>query len=189
MELAKLINGNIELVYCDPNKFDVELQNAEHEYGQATNILADVLMAQELDIDLLKDAKQLVDDTKLAYEKLHEANLAIKKKYNDFISDGFLPFVAEQHPNIEEGKKVIDSFDVKDGKLVQRWELKDDKKYYQKQIDELKMKLASSDYKVIKCYEANLIGSSPPYDILLLNSERQAIRDNINMLEGILNNL
>lgn len=44
-------------------------------------------------------------------------------------------------------------------------------------------KLASSDYKVIKCYEYSLAGLDLPYDINELHAEREAIREEIRRLE------
>ena len=52
------------------------------------------------------------------------------------------------------------------------------------QISELKAQLESTDYKIIKCSEAQLIGEELPYDIMALHAERQALRDKINELEG-----
>lgn len=53
------------------------------------------------------------------------------------------------------------------------------------QIVELNSQLASSDYKVIKCAECSLAGLPDPYDIAALNTERQALRDQISALETI----
>lgn len=58
--------------------------------------------------------------------------------------------------------------------------------YYQRikqQVAELKQALADSDYKVIKCYEAALIGGEMPYDAAAVCAERQAVRNRINELE------
>ena len=52
-----------------------------------------------------------------------------------------------------------------------------------KKIKELQEDLASTDYKVIKCYEANLVGEQPPYDVQNLHSSRQVLRDRINSIE------
>ena len=52
------------------------------------------------------------------------------------------------------------------------------------EIASLKKELADSDYKIIKNYEAEMVNEEPPYDIKLLHSERQAIRDRINKLES-----
>lgn len=58
-----------------------------------------------------------------------------------------------------------------------------------REIERLKEQLGSSDYKVIKSYEANLLGDSMPYDIKALHDERQSLRDRINALESDLASL
>lgn len=52
-------------------------------------------------------------------------------------------------------------------------------------IAELKAELESTDYKIIKCYEAQLVGEELPYDVVALHAERQSLRDKINELEAI----
>lgn len=52
------------------------------------------------------------------------------------------------------------------------------------EVEELKMQLAESDYKVIKIAECVACNLPFPYDAEALHSERQAIRDRINLLEG-----
>lgn len=63
-------------------------------------------------------------------------------------------------------------------------ELEQAKAEAQAQIDELKAQLSASDYKVIKCMEAQLTGEEMPYDIEAIHAERQATRDLINALEN-----
>lgn len=52
------------------------------------------------------------------------------------------------------------------------------------EVEELKIQLAESDYKVIKIAECVACGLPLPYDAEALHSERQALRDRINELEG-----
>ena len=54
----------------------------------------------------------------------------------------------------------------------------------EEQISKLKAQLESTDYKIIKCSEAQLVGEELPYDITALHAERQALRDRINELES-----
>ena len=54
----------------------------------------------------------------------------------------------------------------------------------EQQIASLKAELSATDYKIIKCSEAQLVGEELPYDIVTLHTERQAIRDRINELES-----
>jgi len=61
--------------------------------------------------------------------------------------------------------------------------------YYKNQIKALKEELDNTDYKVIKCYEAFLIGEAMPYNAQDLHTSRQSIRDKINSLEVALKRL
>lgn len=54
----------------------------------------------------------------------------------------------------------------------------------QERIIQLKNELAETDYKIIKCSEYQLANLELPYDIAALHAQRQAIRDEINELEG-----
>ena len=61
-----------------------------------------------------------------------------------------------------------------------------DRKAIKTKIQALKNELLSDDYKIIKCYEASLVGEPFPYDIEKLRLVRQSIRDEINYLENVL---
>jgi hypothetical protein len=54
----------------------------------------------------------------------------------------------------------------------------------EQRIWELKDQLAQGDYKIIKCAEAQLMGEEMPYDVAELVAERNAMRAEINELEG-----
>ena len=51
-------------------------------------------------------------------------------------------------------------------------------------INDLKVMLSSSDYKITKCYEASLLSEEMPYNLQELLAERKAWRDEINQLEA-----
>lgn len=53
------------------------------------------------------------------------------------------------------------------------------------EIENLKEQLAQGDYKIIKCYEAQLMNKAMPYDFVTLISERDALRERINELENV----
>lgn len=97
---------------------------------------------------------------------------------------GFLDFVPSEQPQTEPGKIAVDSFAIVEGKVVQTWSIHADMEAIQAEIEALKASLSDTDYQVIKCYEANLIGATLPYDIETLHAERQAIRDKINEKEA-----
>lgn len=56
-------------------------------------------------------------------------------------------------------------------------------------IDALKAQIAEGDYKVIKCAEAQLLGEELPYNVAELHAQRQALRNEINVLESEILNL
>ena len=101
-------------------------------------------------------------------------------------NSGFINIVSSKQPTVQDGEVAVDSYKEENGKLVQYWEVKVDSVYTQKKIDNLKEVLSSSDYKVIKCQEASLIGEQMPYDVDELHKERQSIRDEINRLESLI---
>lgn len=59
----------------------------------------------------------------------------------------------------------------------------------QGEIDAIKAELSETDYQVIKCYEASLVGEELPYDIKVLHEDRNEKRAQINALETNLTNL
>lgn len=53
----------------------------------------------------------------------------------------------------------------------------------EQRIRDLNAELASTDYRVLKCVEAQTLGLPAPYDMKTVHAERQAIRDEINSLQ------
>ena len=98
---------------------------------------------------------------------------------NGKISDGSYVFTSD-------GKHIINpthDMMIKDGwKVCQDISESNISKKY-KEIEKLKAKLASTDYKVVKISECLAIGSEMPYNAQELHQQRQAIRDRINKLE------
>lgn len=71
-------------------------------------------------------------------------------------------------------------------KISYRYDMVFDTQRVRTEIQELKDRLTNEDYKIIKCYEANLLGQKLPYDIKQIHEERQNYRDRINELEGLI---
>lgn len=69
-----------------------------------------------------------------------------------------------------------------------KYETKLDLQKIRKEIQKLKNNLSDSDFKIMKCYEASLIGETMPYDFDTLHKERQKMRERINDLENLLLN-
>ncbi len=139
-----------------------------------------------------------MEDGYLHAVQLSERNDVQKKEDGTIVSR--VISVDEQVKNLDQKFKPIDRIDesklqCEEGYFVRvipydagdriayKYETVFDAKAVQNQIQMLKDELTSSDYKVIKCYEASLIGGGMPYDVAAIHSERQSIRDRINELE------
>lgn len=71
-------------------------------------------------------------------------------------------------------------------RIAYRYEKRYDYQRIKQKVADLKQALTDSDYKVMKCYEASMLGQPMPYDIEEVHAERQAMRDKINELEPLL---
>lgn len=92
----------------------------------------------------------------------------------------------EQTSNaIYHGCKPLNLSEEQIAELSERWGLNKPKEPTpQEQIKALKARIASTDYQIIKCYEYSLAGLELPYDIQVLHTEREAIREQIRELEN-----
>lgn len=59
----------------------------------------------------------------------------------------------------------------------------------EQEVRNLQCDLTASDYKIIKCYEAQLVSETLPYDKDVIHADRQAIRDRINELQEIIDGM
>lgn len=123
---------------------------------------------------------------KKKYAKLDERGMV---RFSMFETDaeaaeqGFLPYEETEMPASPANvipHNYSPEYIEQNGKIIKRW-----KAYPNyEEIERLEKKLASSDYKIIKCYEASLVGAKMPYDTEELHQARQKIRDEINRLEA-----
>lgn len=119
------------------------------------------------------------------YAKLDEhgrVQFATFDSETDARNAGYLPYEETEKPTTPENiipHNYTRSYEEQDGKIVLVW-----KAYPNYEaIEKLKKQLAETDYKVIKCSEAQLTGATMPYDVEAVTAERQEIRDEINRLE------
>lgn len=96
---------------------------------------------------------------------------------------GFLPYEEKKMPTTPTNvvpHNYSRKYTETGGKIIMSWEAYPN----YEEIEKLKKKLTETDYQVIKCYEASLIGGEVPYDVQEMHKERQEIRDEINRLEA-----
>lgn len=114
--------------------------------------------------------------------------ITIDMQIPELLSNGW-----KQVDPVDESRRICDvgffvritPFDNGD-RISYNYIQKVDVKMYKTEIDKNKKILSDSDYKVSKCYEASLLGEPLPYDINELHTMRQAARDKVNELEGVL---
>ena len=109
-------------------------------------------------------------------------NYAIKGKIVGGVEISELPPYEDIKRQISckfENEKWI--FDEEKYQEILKQEAEEEK---QAKIKELQSELNESDYKIIKCNEYKLAELELPYNIAELHKERQALRDEINKLQG-----
>lgn len=139
---------------------------------------------------LLKMINSNSDDEEIKVQD--EIVKKLEKQVENFarlVEDGFVEFVYSDEPETVEGQALELSYTLQKGKVHRNWNIAVDKKHYENKIGVLKKELESSDYKIIKCYEASLVGGTMPYDVVSLTSAREAIRGKINDIEDFVINL
>ena len=97
-------------------------------------------------------------------------------------------------PEAKEGFDIVwsgDAWEYKEQEKPKEEEpyVPTEKEKMQREIWELKEKLSETDYKILKCSEASLLGQELPYDLDAVVSERDGWRAQINELEEKLKTL
>ena len=91
-------------------------------------------------------------------------------------------------PEAKEGFDIVwsgDAWEYKEKEKPKEEEpyVPTEKEKTKQEIWELKAKLSETDYKILKCSEASLLGQELPYDLDAVVSERDGWRAQINELE------
>ena len=122
---------------------------------------------------------------------IRERTVTIEEQTDVLSQQGWKPVddIDESELECEEGFVILITAVEYEDHIGYEYDKTVDRQYYRKKINELKEQLASTDYQVIKCYEASMVGDQMPYDINALHSERQYKRDSINALEDMLDNI
>ena len=126
-----------------------------------------------------------VEEIKVQQEIVENLEKQVKK-FARLIEDGFVEFIYSDEPEIIEGQVLELSYSLRNGKVHRNQNIAVDKKHFENKVENLKKELESSDYKIIKCYEASLVGGVMPYDVITLTSEREAIRGKINNIKDLI---
>lgn len=170
---VSVINYDIEL-----SKIDTIYKSDIAKYGVADEVINPILKKKE-DKRTVDELLLIVKRKEIEDQRTEQLNFL--STFKEFVTSVFTGELGEYDSlkpyYIEEGDSVL-----------QKWEVvQNDYAKISSKISTLKSELESSDYKVMKCYEATIAKSEEmPYDADELIESRQAKRDEINRLEALL---
>lgn len=99
-------------------------------------------------------------------------------------------FISSDCPSFNEDLEILTvSYIESENEIIEKWNVQIDVSKVNKKIKKLKDSLASTDFIIIKAYEAKLSMSDAPYSqeqLEKITQERQALRDRINELEELI---
>lgn len=134
---------------------------------------------------------RIIEESKDVYRdesgELQTRTISVEEQATQLAERGWKPVEPLDEAQLqcaEEYVVRIAPYDAGD-RIAYRYETVFDTQKVRRDIQALKDQLTDSDYKVIKCYEAALIGGEMPYDVAAIHAERQSIRDRINELEKL----
>ena len=99
-------------------------------------------------------------------------------------ADGFKLYDEDAgEPEVGQYQKLEPVYHEQADRITLYWEVVENPEKVRQEIARMQEQIAESDYKVIKSYEYVMAGITPPYDIAILHTERQNLRDRIGALE------
>lgn len=132
-------------------------------------------------------SKNIEEYTERYQEKgeIKQRTVSVETQADALSATGWKPVdrLDEERLKCEDGYFVrVTPYDAGE-RISYRYETVFDTQKVRREIQELKARLTADDYKVIKCYEASLLGEQLPYDISRIHRTRQELRAKINELE------
>lgn len=136
-----------------------------------------------------EDKRTISDLRKIVIKKSIDDNYKANK---ESLETDYLEFQADDFRSLDLGKydETEAYVEVKDNVVYQRFRVvKNTARKLNEAIENLKQQLSSTDYIIIKAYEAKVMMQDAPYSdefMTKTTEERQKIRDEINRLEELL---
>lgn len=173
----------IEILNIDSSNVDAMLNDKFEELKKKNKVSDDVIQpiidkpesertAEELMLLIVR--KRIKDSIDEERKRLSEYSPFVEIKNDDEIPYGYLK--APKYRN-------------EDGKVICTYEPYLDFYFIRKEIKRIRKELSDTDYIVIKCYEAQLLGEELPYTQEELKenvTKRAEMREQINQLQAIL---
>lgn len=184
MQKINIKNGIIEDI------FNYEDKKKEYQDARDYNITLYSVSDSIINAIKSKSEDELTDDDKkrLAIREEIDKEYKSKMQYVDSCpSLVIIPYDGEKFD--EETHTLVPQFNTKDGYVEQTFQPQRDEYKIMVRINELQKKLASTDYIVIKSYEAKLSNEDMPYSQEYLDkvfAERKSQREKINYLSDLI---
>ena len=176
---GKLTNGVLTtLDYHEELKRINESYNAAKTREGVTDDVMSAILRKP--VKKYTDAECIKVAQRKAIDDEYKAKLKALEEYREIVT---IPFTGQ----IPEGYSTLHQFRENGNVIEDYCVLAKDVAGIKQRIASVKQRLSSSDYKVIKTYEARLIGAAEPYNnIAAIIQERQALRDEYKRLEKLL---
>ena len=179
--VARLENGAIDIVDIEEYKNSV---NGEYERLKIENSVQDSV----IDAILSKKDKDRTPEELL--------KIVVRKRIDDGYKerivkyDSYLPFKEEKFKGeLKEGYFKRPEFREEAGCIIESYKADIDVSAVRQKIRAKQNELSSTDYMIIKTYEAKITGSPEPYDNMTeVINQRQTLRDEINTLQNLIDN-
>lgn len=184
MQKINIKNGIIEDIF--------NYEDKKKEYQDARDYSITLYSVSDSIINAIKSKSEdeLTDEDKkrLTIREEIDKEYESKMQYIDSCPGlVIVPYNGEKFD--EETHTLVPQFEVKDGYVEQTFQPQKDEYKITVKINELQKKLASTDYIVIKSYEAKLSNEDMPYSQEYLDkvfAERKAQREKINYLSDLI---
>lgn len=178
---AKKIDGYFQII-----DYDYEISQVESTYKNL--IIQNSVDDDTINSILLKsEGNRTMSDLKKIIERKKIDDWYDKKKseFNDYKDLTVIPYEGK----IEGYEILTPKFSEEENQITQTYEKIVSKQLINEIILNLKEQLSSTDYIIIKAYEAKVMMQDAPYSdefMTKTTEERQKIRDEINRLEELL---
>lgn len=140
------------------------------------------LVAQEI--------KEYTEQYRDEENEIKQRTVTIEEQINSYVQNGYKPVDPIDEVKLNECEENyvyhLRPYDAGDHIAYEYVKMFDVQKF-KSEINSLKKKLSDNDYKVTKCMEAKLLDLPLPYDIQVVHTENQAMRDRINEIEEFIN--
>lgn len=173
------------------NKYSIDAIDYEFEKKRLESQLKDKIESLGVSLDYINTLNKKKNKTKKE-QIILDSFIAIEKEYSEGIEylNEYKTLVSSPIPdNVSDIDQIVPYYEEIGEEIHMFWEIvKNDSNRIFEKIKLLKKQLSDGDYKILKCYESDMLGRKYPYDLESLVNERNEIRKEINDLQNLIPN-